>query len=311
MKPPIDPDVVPLVAAMRASGRPAVHEMSVAEARAMADAIYDPWTPAIDVARSEILHAGALRFNVHWPCEAMDGTCLPVALCFHGGGWALGNVDNHALLAREYAARGGVILIDVDYRLAPEHKFPAAIEDGLAAMRWAQSHVSELGGDPARIGFIGESAGANIAFGTAIAAREAGVAQACAIVAIVPCTTLAADVSFASRSMFDGRDYLLTRRHMQWFTALYLARPEDADDPRASPLLASDLAGFPPTTIITAECDLLRDEGAAFAARLNAAGVSVDYRCVAGGVHGSIGLGPDVRSGRESLELTGQALRRF
>jgi len=211
---------------------------------------------------------------------------LPLLVYFHGGGWVLGDLDSSDFGCRAYANRVPCLVVSVDYRLAPEHKFPAAVEDVVAATRWAAAHAAELGGDPARVAVGGLSAGATLAAVTALALRDAGGPALCGQLLTAP--VIDARMDTASYSA-NAEGYGLTRAKMSWFWNHYLARPEDGQHPHASPACAEDLRGLPPAFVMTAELDPLRDEGEAYAQRLAAAGVPVRHRRYDGMVHSFMG----------------------
>lgn len=199
---------------------------------------------------------------------------FPVCLYFHGGGWVVGDLDSHDHVCRSLARRGGVVVVNVDYRLAPETKFPGALDDCAAALRWVEAHARELNADPARIAVAGDSAGGHLAAGLALRMRDERGPRIALQLLIYPVT----DNLFETTSYADFADgYGLTRTNMQWFWECYLRTAADAANPWNVPLKA-DLRGLPPAFVVTAEYDVLRDEGEAFAKRLHEAGVAV--RCV-------------------------------
>jgi len=208
---------------------------------------------------------------------------LPLLVYFHGGGWVTGDLDTHDGPCRFLAAHAGALVLSVDYRRAPEHPFPAAVDDALAAMSWAAEHAAELGADRARIGVGGDSAGGNLAAVASRLAGESGAPPPVLQLLLYPVT----DVSqkHPSYRLF-GEGFLLNEADMDWYRDQYLPDPADVGDPRASPLIAEDLAGLPPTYVATAGFDPLRDEGEAYAEALRAAGVPVALRRHAGLIHG-------------------------
>jgi acetyl esterase len=205
---------------------------------------------------------------------------------FHGGGWVIGDIDTHDGTCRILCRSTGAIVVSVDYRLAPEHRFPAAVEDCIAATTWVADHGAELGGDPGRLGVAGDSAGGNLAAVVAQDAHRRGAPAVAAQALVYP----AVDFSEIRPSFVaNGEGYLLTAESIGWFTAQYLG-DHDPADPRASPLRA-DLAGLPPAVVAVAEFDPLHDEGVAYAAALSEAGVAVRLLDFGGLVHGFMGLG--------------------
>jgi acetyl esterase len=234
--------------------------------------------------------AGPLRIRVYRPtaapAPAPAAGGLPIVTFFHGGGWVIGDIDTHDGSCRILSRRTGAVVVSVDYRLAPEHRFPAALDDCEAATAWVADHAAELGGDRGRLGLAGDSAGGNLAASVAIKARNGGGPAIAAQALVYPAT----DFSTVRPSLkANGEGYLLTADSIDWFTAQYLGDADRAD-PAASPLL-NDLAGLPPAVVAVAEFDPLHDEGTAYAAALSAAGVDVDLLDFPGLVHGFMGLG--------------------
>ena len=199
---------------------------------------------------------------------------FPICLYFHGGGWVVGDLDSHDHVCRSLARRGGAIVLNVDYRLAPETKFPGPLDDCVDALQWAEANARKLGGDPSRIAVAGDSAGGHLAAGLALRTRDQRGPRIALQLLIYPVT----DNLFETTSYTEFADgYGLTRANMQWFWECYLRTPADAANPWNVPLKA-DLRGLPPAFVVTAEYDVLRDEGEAYAKRLHEAGVPV--RCV-------------------------------
>jgi acetyl esterase len=199
---------------------------------------------------------------------------LPILVFFHGGGWVFGTLETHGDICRTLCHRSGSLVVSVDYRRAPEHRFPAALEDCCAAVRWCAGHAAEIGGDPTRLAVAGDSAGGNLAAAVALRVRDEGGPTLALQVLIYPVTNCAFDT--ASYHQYAS-GYGLTRDMMRYFWKSYLSRPADANLPAASPLQAADLTGLPPALVLTAQYDVLRDEGEAYAARLAQAAVPV--RC--------------------------------
>ena len=248
-----------------------------------------------------------------------DGTSLPirlyvplgaapmgVCLYFHGGGWVLNNLDTHDDLVRRLAATSGCLFASVDYRLAPEHKFPAAVEDAYAALEWVHSHAAELGCDPDRIAVSGDSAGGNLAASVCLMTRDRGGPPIAFQALIYPIT----DCDFERPSYRENAEgYFLTRREMLWFWNQYVSSPEQMRDPYASPLLAPSLRGLPPATILTAEFDPLRDEGDAYAQALRAAGVDVTLLRYDGMIHAFIRRVQQFNMARKAIQEIGGEIR--
>ena len=232
---------------------------------------------------------------------------LPVLIYFHGGGWVIGDLDTHDVPCREFANLARCAVVAVGYRLAPEHKFPAAFEDAVAATHWVLANADALGVDGSRLAVGGDSAGGNLAAAVAIEFRETWAPRIAAQVLIYPATDMAADTP----SHFEFADgYMLTREAILWFKGLYLNGPEDAANWRASPLRADDLSNLPSAYVVTAGFDPLRDEGRAYADRLRAAGVEVTYECFAGQIHGFITMGGAIAAAHHAIYRASQGLRR-
>jgi acetyl esterase len=226
---------------------------------------------------------------------------------FHGGGFVIGDMDTHDALCRLLAKESDALVIAVGYRRAPEHKFPAAVEDAHAATVWIAKHAAQLGINANRIAVGGDSAGGNLATVTSIRCRDAGGPALASQLLIYPITNHS---SFETGSYLEfAENHYLTRKTMQWFASHYLASPEENRNPDASPLLAKDLAGLPPALLITAEFDPLRDEGDAYAVELATAGIPVDHTCHPGMPHNFHALGGVLPQGREVLKTIGAQIR--
>jgi acetyl esterase len=227
--------------------------------------------------------------RIYRPSSGPNGAGpLPVVVYFHGGGFVLGDLDAGDAHCRLFCAGAGCLVVSVNYRHAPEHPFPAAVEDAHAATAWVVENLTSLGCDPQRLAVAGASAGATLATVATHIASERGGPRIVHQLLLVPGTDMEHDYP-SYRDNAEG--YGLTRNTMHWFGQQYFRAPADRLHPYASPLRATTLEGLPPATILTAEFDPLRDEGAAYAAALRAAGVRVEYRCYAGFIH--LRLGPE------------------
>ena len=238
--------------------------------------------PIANVEDKTILHsAGEIPVRIYTP-EGCGP--FPILVYLHGGGWVVGNLDIYNDICRSLANGAGCIVVSVDYRLAPEHKFPAAVEDAYTATQWIANNASCIGGDPTRITVGGDSAGGNLAAVVSIIAHERGGPPLVYQLLIYPATNLS---SFDTNSYHDyAEGYFLTKASMQWFRNHYLKNDDDRRNPYASPLLSKDLSGLPPAFVITAGFDVLKDEGEAYANRLKRAGVSVRHVCYNDTIHG-------------------------
>ena len=219
------------------------------------------------------------------PAETVppEPVALPVLVYFFGGGWSLGTLDTCDGICRMLTNAARCVTVSVSYRLAPEHKFPAAVEDCYAGVAWAASHAGELGGDPARLAVGGDSSGGNLAAAVALMARERGGPAITHQLLVYPNT----DYQAGTPSMRDIRDeYFFNPASVRWYWGMYLATPQDGANPLASPLRAGDLTGLPAATVITADYDPLRDEAELYAKRLAEAGVPAEVVRYAGMIHG-------------------------
>jgi acetyl esterase len=280
---PVDPQVQALLDAT--ASLPPLHTLSVDEARAMFKAHPLQGVRAAEVAsaadRTMPGPAGPLRLRVYTP----PGTGpFPLLVFFHGGGFVVCDLDTHDAICRNLCAGAGCVVASVDYRLAPEHRFPAATDDCLAATRWTAAHAAELGGDPARVAVGGDSAGGLLAAVTALRVRDEGGPRLAGQLLIYPTTDLGPPSTPSFSENAEG--YGLTARDVPWFWDKYLNDPSEARHPHASPLHAPDLRGLPPALVVTAEYDVLRDEGERYGERLREAGVPTTISRHDGVVHG-------------------------
>jgi acetyl esterase len=250
--------------------------------------------------------AGEVPIRIYRPAGSRPDALLPGLVYLHGGGWVFGNLDSHDPLCRELCNLSGCAVVSVDYRLAPEHKFPAAFDDTLAAIRYLARNGAGFGIDGARIAAGGDSAGGNLAAAAAIALRDQGGATLALQFLLYPVTDLAMDTPSYS-TLASG--FTLTAERMRYFRDQYLNAQRDIADWRASPLKASILAGLPPALVITASHDPLVDEGRAYAERLKAAGVPTTYTCYEGTVHGFMTMAGAIDVAHVAIAQTAQACR--
>jgi acetyl esterase len=231
----------------------------------------------------------------------------PAMVYFHGGGWVVCDLDTHDVVCRAIARRAGAVVVAVDYRLGPEHKFPAAVTDSYAATEWVAANAERLGIDPKRITVGGDSAGGNLGTVVSLMSRERNGPPIALQALVYPVTDLS---SFETGSYCEfAEGHQLSRILMEWFRDHYLASPEDGRHPYASPLLAQDLRGLPPALVITAECDPLRDEGEAYAKRLEAAGVEVRCTRYAGMIHPFFSLSGAIPRALDAIQEVADAVR--
>jgi acetyl esterase/lipase len=293
-----------------ASGRPPIETLSPAEARQAFLASRpilqpDPEPVSEIVALQAERAAGPIPLRLYRGRGAEKGKPQPALIYFHGGGWVIGDLESHDQLCRALANAIPSIVVSVDYRLAPEHKFPAAAEDAIAATRWIAGNAARLGIDGSRLAVGGDSAGGNLATVAAIDARDRGGPRLAMQLLIYPST----DMRMGWPSLERHAEQLpLTRAGMQWFVAHYLRTPADKNDWRASPLTASSLARLPPALVITASFDPLCDEGQAYAEALGKAGVAVTHEQFEGQIHGFVTMGRIIADSGRAIALSAAAL---
>jgi acetyl esterase/lipase len=286
---PLDPQARMLLDQMQAMGLPPLDALPVPEARAAIMQMVAAAGPPEPVARVENRTvpgpAGEIPVRLYAP-EAKGP--LPVLVYYHGGGWVIGNLDSHDGVCRQLANAAGCLVVSVDYRLAPEHPYPAAAEDAYAAARWVAAHAASLGGDPARVAVGGDSAGGNLSAVVSQMARDRGGPRLVYQLLIYPVVDAPGDERASYRDNADG--YFLTATSMHWFWNHYQAGKPSCREPYACPLRATDLRGLPPALVITAEFDPLRDEAEEYAAKLHAADVPVTLTRYDGMIHGFFGM---------------------
>jgi acetyl esterase len=291
----LDPDAAAVFKAYQEAGRPAYETLSPSEAREFymqARLVSNPEPPELKSVQALAIPspAGIIPARVYTPTMLRQSNGLaPGLVFFHGGGWVIGNLDTHDVACRTLAQQGELIVISVDYRLSPEHKFPAAVDDSIAATEWIANNATALGIDASRLMVGGDSAGGNLAAVVAIHARDAGHEPRLAgQVLIYPGT----DFRMTHPSHREPEtSILLTHSVIRWFRDHYLGSLADGEDWRASPARVDNLAGLPPAYLLTAGADPLRDEGDEFAQRLKDAGVPVTYRTFPGQFHGFFTMG--------------------
>ncbi|HWB66009.1 MAG TPA: alpha/beta hydrolase [Mycobacteriales bacterium] len=290
---PLDPQIAAMLDVMAQANLPPMSEGTPEQARQAFErgtvGLRNPATLAqVRAVEDGTLPGPAvpLRYRTYRP--DVDGS-VPTLVFFHGGGFVIGDIETHDDQARLICRDAGVVVVSVDYRLAPEAKFPEPFEDCVAALQWAADHIDTLGGDPQRLAVGGDSAGGNLAAAVALASRESGPRLAAQYL-IYPGIDFALEADYPSR-LENAEGYFLTADELHWFRAHYLRDEADAVDPRASILLTKDLTGAPPAVIATAEFDPLRDEGAAYAKALVDAGVDVRYHNFDGLIHGFFAFG--------------------
>ena len=249
--------------------------------------------------------AGQIPVRIYWPNA--EGV-RPAIVYYHGGGHVIGSLDTHDLVARNLCGGAEAVVVSVDYRMGPEHRFPAAVDDSFAALEWTHANAASLGADHGRLGVHGDSAGANLAAVVAILARDKGGPKLRLQSLVYP----VADFRMGSESYtkFATGCGILTAGAMRWFREHYLRTMDDATDWRASPLLTPDLKGVAPAIVIAAECDVLHDEGLELGERLKAAGVPVERHEYAGMIHAFFGMMPAVDDAMSAQRAVWAAFKR-
>jgi acetyl esterase len=298
----VHPQVQTLLERVARSPLPPYHTVSPFVARRIyrdTRAVLAPKAPQVPEVRLVAFPNFALRIYRPVPDEV-----LPALVYFHGGGWTIGDVDTHDVLCRQLALGAHCVVFSVDYRLAPEHPFPAAVDDCFAATRYVAEHAAELKVGAIAVG--GDSAGGNLAAVVSLLARDAGAPAIGFQLLVYPATDQRCATVSHER---NGQGYLLTRDAIRYFRGNYLPNERDWQDWRVSPLLAKRHAGLPPALVITAGYDPLLDEGRAYADKLRAAGVEVQYREYADMVHGFLLFGGVLDTANEAVEHCGAALR--
>jgi len=307
----LDPDTLVVLDMMRAAGRPPFERLTPDEARAAYAATRAALQPDPDeVAEARDLSApgplGDIPLRSYRPAGTGAGEVLPALVYYHGGGWLLGGLESHDVVCRRLSNLARCAVVSVDYRMAPEHKFPAAVQDSAAATRWAVENAGRLRIDPARVAVGGDSAGGNLAAVMALMARDGDLPPLAFQLLIYPATDMMM-VTVSSQTVREGVP--LTSSTMRWFIDHYLRDPADGLDWRASPLRAASLAGTAPALVLTASADPLRDEGLAYAERLEREGVRVKLLHVSDQMHGFMSMGRVIRAADVSLQMMAAVLR--
>jgi acetyl esterase len=307
----LDPDTLVVLDMIRAANRPPFETLTPDEARAAYTASRELLQPPPDeVAEARAMIApgplGDIPLRAYRPMGAPAAEVLPVLIYYHGGGWLLGGLDSHDVVCRRFANLVRCAVVSVDYRMAPEHKFPAAVQDSAAATRWVIENAERLRIDPRRVAVGGDSAGGNLAAVMALMARDGDLPALAFQLLIYPATDMRM-VTVSSQTVREGVP--LTTSTMKWFIDHYMRDTADALDWRASPLRAASLAGTAPALVLTASADPLRDEGIAYAERLEREGVRVKLLHFSDQIHGFLSMGKIVRASEVSLQMMAAVLR--
>lgn len=308
----LDPDIRRFVEAMAAgfAAYPPLNTLSFPEQRRVCEQVRAPLArggpqPARVFELTVPVQGRPVRLRVYDPVFPRS-VASPGLVYLHGGGWTLFSLDTHDRLMREYAARAGVLVIGVDYALSPESKFPVALNETVAAVRWLRAHAADLGLDAGRLAIGGDSAGANLAVSAAIVLRDAGEADALKAM-VLNYGVFDSDCDNASHRRYGGEGYMLASDEMAGFWANYIRGEADLDEPLARPLRA-ELKGLPPALLVIAECDALHDEDAAMARALAAAGVPAAARVYPGATHSFLEAVSFAAVSRRALDETGDWL---
>jgi acetyl esterase len=306
---PLDPQVGEVLALIRAAGNPEYWQMTPAQARDW----HNRKAGLLDIKPAPVFERkdrriagphGEIPLRIYTPRES--GSALPVLVWLHGGGHVVGSLDSYDALCRSLALQADCVVVSVDYRLAPEYKFPTGVDDSFAALQWAGANAAAIGGDPARVAIGGDSAGGNLAAVCAILARDHEFPNLVFQLLVYPRT--APDEEFPSHYAFaDG--YLLTRKTILWFHDHYRASDADRNDFRYAPLLCPDLSRLPPALVIVGEYDPLRDDGVAYAQALERAGNEVTLTQYDGMVHPFFSMGGAIDMGRKAQTEAATALK--
>ena len=304
----LDPQARALLDAAERPGAPSPRAAGVAETRRLyRESRLRLSAPRVEMAETRDFPipgpAGAVGARHYRPGGA-EGA-LPGVVYFHGGGWTCGDLDTHDGVCRGIAAAGPCAVVAVDYRMGPEHRYPAAVEDALAAVEWVCANAAALGMDPARIVVAGESAGGNLAAVAALALRDTGPKIAMQVL-VYPVTDQEAQGGSMQRC---ATGYSLTAELMRWYQDQYFGAGADRSEWRASPLNAADHSRLPPAYVVTAGFDPLLDQGRAYADRLIRAGVPVTYECFEGMIHGFLPMGGALAAAGHAIYRIGQAMR--
>jgi acetyl esterase len=308
----LHPQAEALLRLIAEKGIPPTHTLSVAQAREyyrVRRTVTQPVPP--DVAEARDLKApaadGDIPLRLYRPAGSKPGDKLPVLVYYHGGGWVIGDLETHDTLCRELANGAGCAVVAVDYRMGPEHRFPAAVDDAVAATRWVQENAASLGLDGSRLAIGGDSAGGNLAAVVALSARDQGGPAIALQLLIYPATDQRHDV-YPSRAS-NGKGYLLEKATMDWFHDHYIADPKQDLDWRASPMLHPDHGNLPPAFVLTAGYDPLRDEGVAYAQKLSQAGNRATLVSFERQIHGFILMGKVIDEANAAVQLCAAQLR--
>lgn len=307
----LDPDVLLVLDMIRLAGRPPFEQLTPAEAREAymkSRAVLQPEPEPVGEARDLTAPGphGDIPLRLYRPAAA-GGAPLPGLVYYHGGGWLLGGLDSHDVVCRRFANAAGCVVVSVDYRMAPEHKFPAAVDDCAAATRFVIEQAGALGIDPRRVATGGDSAGGNLAAVMALMARNGDLPPLAFQLLIYPATDMTM-TTVSSQTVGPGVP--LTSATMKWFIDHYMRSEADRIDWRASPIRAASVGGTAPALVLTAAADPLRDEGIAYAHRLEREGVRVTSLHLSDQIHGFLSMGKVIRAADTAIDMMSAVLQR-
>lgn len=305
----LDATIDAIIKQMAANPAPKIYEVSAPQARTMFLGMREIFEPkGVPIGKVDSVEipgpGGPMAARIYTPV-GLAGRVTPACVYYHGGGWVIGDLDTHDTLCRQLANESGCRVISVDYRLAPESKFPAAFDDAYAALVWVEANASDYNINPNRIAVAGDSAGGNLAAAVAIQAKHKGGPKIGYQVLFYPVTQARADTA-SMRDLATG--YFLEKASMDWFCDQYLPAGADLSDPRVSPLAAKDVSGVAPAYVLVAGFDPLKDEGKQYAAKLKAAGVAVDFVEYDSMIHGFLGMAGLVPQAGQALKDAGKAM---
>jgi acetyl esterase len=306
----LDPQAQALMQLMIDKGVPPVNSMTPVEARSSYRSrrtFTQPDAPEVFKVEDKVVSYEGVNVpvRVYHPHAAQSQAALPGLVYLHGGGWTVGDLDTHDVLCRSLCLQADIVVVSVDYRMGPEHKFPAAYDDTVAAFNWTVAHAASLGIDASRIAIGGDSAGGNLSAAACLGLRGQAVQPAFQLL-IYPATIMWQDTASYHA---NGKGYMLTQESIAYYTENYLRNREDAKDWRASPQLAESHAGLAPAFVMTAGFDPLRDEGLMYANALSKAGVSAQYICFERQIHGFITMGRVMQEANTAVSLCASVLR--
>lgn len=306
----LDPQAQALLQLMQEKGAPPVHTLTPVQARIAYQerrTYTQPSAPPLKRVENTTFNQGGINIPVrlYYPDQHQAAESLPALVYLHGGGWTIGDLDTHDVVCRTLCCDAQCVVMSVDYRLAPEHPFPAAYDDAVAAWLWLHAQAEQRGVDPQRIAIGGDSAGGNLAAAACLGLRA--LAKKPAMQLLIYPTTHMQPTTPSYQT--NGKGYMLTQESMAWYAGNYLSKPEDALDWRASPLVATSLQDLPAAFTLTAGFDPLRDEGRYYADALSQAGVSSQYVCFERQIHGFITMGRVLQEAHTALALCAVVLK--